>query len=103
MGQKIELNTMLRLQKSEEPAEGFVVGNKYLSVKNNVRLYPTDLAILLLQEDWNAVGYCAIRKVILEGSNMELSFEILSLFTNEEKEVITRTMLEGLKQGGYTV
>jgi hypothetical protein len=101
MGAKIELNTMLRLGKDDvKPAE-LIVGKTYLTKKDNIRIYPMDLAILLLSEDWTAQGYCAIHKSTIDNGKMEIYFEVLSLFSYEEQKIITATMLEGLKKCGY--
>ena len=101
MGTQIELNTMLRLGKDDVIPAELVVGKSFCSTKNNVRIYPMDLAILLLAEDWTAQGYCAVRKTVVKNGQMEVEFEVLTLFTPEEQKLVTATMLAGLKKCGY--
>jgi len=101
MGTQIELNTMLRLGKDDAKPAELIVGKSYRSKKSNVRIYPMDLSILLLAEDWTAQGYCSVRKTVVENGQMEVQFEVLTLFTPEEQKLITATVLAGLKKCGY--
>ena len=96
MGYRVEINTMLRLGKSDVKPEDFQIGKQYTIFKSNIRIYPTDMAILLLSEAWMVLGYCAIRKTVVSGKDMEITFEILSLFNPDEQEVYTTRLKEAL-------
>lgn len=97
----IELNTMLRLKDGEIDYSELKPGNEYRLIKNGTRIYPMNLSILLLDEKWTALGYCMITKTISNGEQMDVTFKMLSVFTIEEQNIVTRTMLEGLDLCGY--
>ena len=101
MGAQIELNTMLRLGPTDVKGIDLKIGGKYTISKSNRRIYVMDIAILLLEENWDAIGYCAIRKTTIENGKMEITFELLSRFSPEEQRIVTDTMLEGLRLCGY--
>lgn len=101
MGAQIELNTMLRLGPNDNKGSELKIGGKYTISKSNRRIYLMDIAILLLEENWDAIGYCAIRKTTIENGKMEITFELLSRFSPEEQRIVTNTMLEGMRLCGY--
>ena len=101
MGRMIELNTMLRLKEGDVDLYHIKVENEYKIIKSGIRLYPMNLSILMLDEKWTALGYCMITKTISENDQMEVTFRILSIFTPEEQQIVTKTMSEGLDLCGY--
>ncbi|MDP3093783.1 MAG: DUF2584 family protein [bacterium] len=96
MGYHVEINTMLRLGKSDVKPDDLQIGKQYTISRSNIRIYPTDMAILLLSEDWTVLGYCAIRKTLVSGKDMEITFEILSLFAPDEQKIYTTRLKEAL-------
>jgi hypothetical protein len=97
----IELNTMLRLKTGDIDLSLVKEGAVFNVIKSGTRIYPMNLSILLLNEAWTALGYCMITKTVSNGEQMDVTFQMLSVFTQEESEVVTRTMLEGLDGCGY--
>jgi len=61
------------------------------------------MAILLLAEDWTVLGYCAIRKILISGKDMEITFEALSLFAPDEKGIHTHRLKEALRAADYEI
>lgn len=96
MGWHTEINTMLRLGKNDSARDQLSVGKVFTTTKSNIRIYPIDIAILLLSEDWTILGYCAIRRSEMKGSSMSLDIEVLSLFSEEESKIYTNKMKEAL-------
>jgi len=96
MGYHIEINTMLRLREADVKLEDLQIGRQYTVSKSNIRIYPTDMAILFLSENWIVLGYCAIRKILISNKNMEITFEILSLFTSDEQKIYAVRLKEAL-------
>lgn len=101
MGRMIEINTMLHLKEGDIDLYHIKVENEYKIIKSGIRLYPMNLSILLLNEEWSALGFCMITKTISENDQMEVTFKILSIFTPEEQQVVTKTMSEALDLSGY--
>jgi len=101
MGRMIELNTMLRLKNGEVDTTLLKAGDIHQVTKGGTRIYPMNLSILLLNEDWTAIGYCMITKTVSADDQMEVTFKMLSIFTQEEQQIVTKTMLEGLDLCGY--
>lgn len=96
MGWHTEVNTMFRLGKNDPTKDQLSVGKVFTTTKSNIRIYPVDLAILLLSEDWTVLGYCTVRRSEMKGSAMTLDIEILSLFSGEESKIFTAKMKEAL-------
>jgi len=87
---------MFRLGKNDPIKNQLSVGKIFSATKSNIRIYPIDLAIFLLAEDWTVLGYCTIRRSEMKGSVMTLDVEVLSLFSEEESKIFTTRMKEAL-------
>jgi len=96
MGWHTEINTMFRLRKSDPTNDQLSVGKIFSTTKSNIRIYPVDIAIFLLAENWTVLGYCTIRRSEMKGSAMTLDVEVLSLFSKDESKMFTTRMKEAL-------
>lgn len=102
MGYKIEHNTMLRLTNADEIDIASLELNKIYEIKrDNARIYPVDIPILLLSEEWRVLGYIAIRELELSKAGSEIEFEIIKLFSNEVQEIYTIDLKDVLIKTGY--
>jgi hypothetical protein len=96
MGWHTEINTMFRLGKNDPTRDQLSVGKIFTTTKSNIRIYPVDLAILMLAEDWTVLGYCTVRRCEMKNSAMSLDVEVLSLFSEAESTTLTGRMKEAL-------
>jgi hypothetical protein len=102
MGYKVEHNTMLRLNNLDEIDINSLELNKSYEIKrDNARLYPVNIPILFLAEDWRVLGYLVIKELELSDQGSEMEFEIIKLFTSEVQEIYTIDLKEVLVKTGY--
>lgn len=99
MGYMVELNTLLGLPKDFDIAT-LVVGQQYTIFKDRERAFPLHVAILMVDSDWNFYGYAVAHQIIVKDQKTEIKFEVLSLFTPEEKMVYKNKFTEAAKQTG---
>lgn len=100
MGFKVEHNSMIRLIEADNIFE--VELDKVYEIKrDNARLYPVNIPILLLKEDWTVIGYAVVIELELDGTGIELEFKLISKFNKEVSEQYTKDLMEALKITGY--
>ena len=101
MGFFVEINSLLKILKTDNILPDLQVGKTYTLKKDNTRLYMVDVPMVLVDEDWYSYGYAVVKKLSWIGKEVEVSFEVLSLFTPEESKVHTDKLIEALKLSGY--
>lgn len=101
MGLQVEINTMFRLGKDDPAPETLKSGLTFKATKTNLRLYPVGLPIILLTEDWVAIGYCMVRKAEMNPKGMNLEIEIVTRFDETESKIHTKKVIEALTKTGY--
>ena len=102
MGLKIEHNTMIRLVSTDNIDHLKLKAGMELEIKrDNPRLYPVSLPLLLLKEDWTVLGYVQVTSLELEDGISEVEFKILKLFSGEVSKQYSEDLLEVLKLSGY--
>lgn len=99
MGYMVELNTLLGL-----PADFDVftleVGTTYRISKDRERAFPLHLAVLIVDKDWNFYGYAVVHSAFVKGEKTDFEFEVISLFSDEEKEIYKKNFITAAKQTG---
>ncbi len=100
MGYFIELNTLLRLPKESIQPNELIVGKKFTVIKDKERIFPLHIALLLVTDDWTFVGYCVTHTTLVANKQTTLTFEVISLFTPEERNTYTKRFLEAAKITG---
>lgn len=95
----VELNTLLGLSK-EFDAASLVVGKRYTIIKDRERAFPLHVAMLIVDGEWNFYGYCVAHSAIVKDQKTEIEFEVLSLFTPEEKALYKEKFLAAAKMTG---
>lgn len=93
MGYIVELNTLLGLPKDFD-TDSLKQGTIYKIIKDRERAFPLHIAVLIVDNDWNFYGYCRVNSALVQNHKTEFEFEVISLFTNEEKEIYKRRFLE---------
>lgn len=101
MGYKVEINTMLRLALNEPGAEQLSVNEIFTIKRDNARIYPVNIPLLLLLEDWTVFGYCLISSTVNTAEGIEIRFKLISKFSEEEQNIYTRHLQSALKESGY--
>lgn len=101
MGLQLELNTLFRLGPDDPKIATLQPGLVFHPTKSNFRLYPVGLPIILLTEDWTAIGYCMVNKAEMQPKGMNLEVEIVTRFTEAESKIHTDKVIEALTQTGY--
>jgi hypothetical protein len=101
MGYKVEINTMLRLAKDEAGPGQLKIGETYVIKRENARIYPVNIPILLLLEDWTVFGYCEITLSTSSDAGTSIRFKLLSTFTAAEQQTYTGHLQAALKETGY--
>ncbi len=99
MGYIVELNTLLGLPKDFDSTI-LEIGKKYNIVKDRERAFPLHIAVLIVDYEWNFYGYCRVNSAIIKELKTEFEFEVISLFTPEEKEIYKKRFIEAGKFTG---
>lgn len=99
MGYLTELNTLLRPPKSFE-FSSLTEGARYTVTLERERAFPLRIAVLVVDYEWNFYGYAAVHQCVTENRTSTLTFEMLSLFSEEEKALYRRRFLEAAKKTG---
>ncbi|BAZ47506.1 hypothetical protein NIES4103_01070 [Nostoc sp. NIES-4103] len=76
MGMPCEVNSILKLTPSQGYPTDLIKGVQYQAVKEDYRIIPIDVPILLVDQDWIAYADIIIRKLIWENNQTTLFFEI---------------------------
>jgi hypothetical protein len=101
MGLQIEVNTMFRLGQDDPKPETLTVGMVFKASKPNLRLYPVGLPIILLSEDWQAQGYCVVKRAEMNPEGMNLEIEVTTRFSETDSKIHTERVIEALTKTGY--
>lgn len=95
----VELNTLLGLPKDFDAAT-LTVGQQYTILKDRERAFPLHVAILIVDGDWNFYGYAVAHQIVVKDQKTEITFEVLSLFTSEQKALYKEKFFEAAKKTG---
>ncbi|MEK7163538.1 MAG: hypothetical protein AAB768_00140 [Patescibacteria group bacterium] len=99
MGYIVELNTLLGLPSGFDTST-LVTGKQYSILKDRERAFPLHVAMLMVDSDWNFYGYAVAHQIIVSDKKTQIKFEVLSLFTTEEKTLYKNKFSEAAKQTG---
>ena len=95
----VELNTLLGLP-ADFNADTLLVGKIYKITKERERAFPLHIAVLIVDKDWNFYGYAVVHSAIVKEQRTEFEFEILSLFSNDVKEIYKNNFISAAKITG---
>jgi len=96
MGYLSEFNWVLKLKKEQGLVEDLEVEKIYGFNKAGRRNYPIGFPILLVNNDWEAVGNAVVLNFTNDGFNTKGDFKIIKLYEGNEKEVLTNFLRESI-------
>jgi hypothetical protein len=99
MGYFTEINTLLKLPK-DFSTQALKIGQTYTVTKEKERVFPLHIVLLLVGDDWTFYGYCVVHSSAIQNNKTTLTFELLSLFTSDERELYKTKFLEAAKKTG---
>ena len=99
MGYITELNTLIGLPQDFDIKQ-LSVGNRYTIVRDRERTFPLHIAMLMVNSDWDILGYAVVHSMKNFDKKCELQFEVISLFNEEEKKLYKDKFLEAAKVTG---
>lgn len=94
-----ELNTLLGLP-SDFDTNRLKIGGKYKISKDRERAFPLHVAMLMVTHDWDFLGYAVAHSMKNFDKKCEIEFEVVSLFSNEEKSLYKEKFLEAARLTG---
>ncbi len=99
MGYYVELNTLLR---PPTPFDfgGLAIGNTYTVTLERERAFPLHIAVLLIDAEWNFYGYAVAHSALLKDKKTTIDFEVLTLFSPEERLLYKSKFIEAAKKTG---
>ena len=96
MGFACEINYILRLRNDQGLDEALLKeGMTYDFHKSGHRIYPVDAPIDLANEAWQVIARVAVRRFCVGGGTTSGSFEVLSIYDDTTRRVITAAVAEG--------
>lgn len=99
MGYLTELNTLVGLPQDFDITQ-LIVGNKYTIIRDGERSFPLHIAMLMVAHNWDILGYAVVHTAKNFENKCELSFEVISLFNEEEKKLYKERFIEAAKVTG---
>lgn len=96
MGYMTELNTLVRLSK-EFPLEKLKVKHSFRITRPRERTFPLHIAKLLVDDEFNFIGYCSAESVTIEKHKTQIVFNLISMFTKEENEMYKKRFMEAVE------
>lgn len=99
MGYMVELNTLLGLPKDFDP-KTLEIGRTYKITKDRERAFPLHIAILIVDSEWNFYGYAVAHSITVRNQQTDIEFEILSLFSTEERNLYKQKFIEAGRMTG---
>lgn len=95
----IELNTLLGLPKDFD-INKLKIGQKHAITKDRERAFPLHIAILMVTSEWDFLGYAVAHSMKNFDKKCEIEFEVISLFSEDEKKLYKEKFLEAAKVTG---
>jgi hypothetical protein len=99
MGYLTELNTLLRPPKSFDFAS-LTVGKHYTVTLDRERAFPLRIAVLVVDHEWRFYGYASASQAATNNNTTTITFEMLTLFSQEEQTLYRTRFLEAAKKTG---
>lgn len=95
----VELNTMLGLPKDFD-LSNFEINKSYTVIKPRERAFPLHLAVLVVDYNWNFYGYCEVSSAVVKDGKTELTFKMITMFSEVERKLYKSKYLEAGKITG---
>lgn len=88
MGCIYEWNWILKLNNQQMP--DLQLGTPLTFCKKGIRIFPVNIPIDLLNENWEAIARCVITSVTMEEKQTRGTYRIVKMYDKEEKELLTK-------------
>lgn len=82
MGMPLELNTILKLSPNRGYPSSITVGNVYVAIKQDYRLYPINIPISLVNKSWEAYADVIIFRLTWEEQKLPSYLRLLRYTKN---------------------
>lgn len=86
MGYHVEVNALVRIP-NDFDLSTLKVGKDYGVVNERERITPLHIALLMIDKDWNFLGYCAVNSAVVKDLKTVYQLKVISLFTPEEQKL----------------
>lgn len=94
-----ELNTLLRVP-DDFDITSIKSGCEYSVELPRERTIPLHIALLFIHKDWNFYGYAVAHSVTAQDRKTIVTFEVLTLFTPDERSLYKNKFVEAGKKTG---
>lgn len=88
MGCIYELNWILKLPKDQFP--NLKNNTEFNFKKGGIRIYPINIPIDLVNENWEAVARCVILSVTMQNGETTGKYRIINVYDENEKAVLSK-------------
>lgn len=98
MGYKTEINYILKCSTEEEGLilhKNLQPGSLVKVSKSGLRTFILNAPIMIADHKWTIVGMCSIQSSTVSTDKTELTAKILTVFSKEESEVVSKVIQDG--------
>ena len=88
MGCIYEWNWILKLNQQQIP--DLKLGIPFTFCKKGIRIFPINMPIDLVNENWEAVARCVITSTTMEEEQTRGIFQIIYIYNTEEGRIVTK-------------
>lgn len=88
MGCLYEWNWILKLEETQIPE--LKIGKQFNFFKKGMRVYPIDIPIDLVNENWEAIARCVVSSITIEKEVTKGIYQIISIYDEVERNVLTK-------------
>ncbi len=94
MGYVTEFNWILKLKEEQGFPDALNEGALCNFRKSENRVYPVGIAVFLADSLWNVCASVIIKEFAVKDNKTNGIFEVVRVFSGDEKEVLTKVMRE---------
>ena len=84
MGMTCEINNVLKLSVEQGFPKTLVIDKRYKGTKKGYRLYPIDVPIDLVDDNWICKCQVIIKRVVLEDNMTQLEFTVYRFYPSSK-------------------
>jgi Protein of unknown function (DUF2584) len=79
MGMPCEVNSIVKLSSADFPSR-LAVGERYQAIKSGYRIFPLNVPLQLVDQDWQAHGDVVIQCLTWQNQTTEIQFAIVKIY-----------------------
>lgn len=88
MGCIYEWNWILKLNHQQIP--DLKIGVPFTFYKKGIRIFPINIPIDLVNENWESIARCVITSVTMEKEETKGIYQIVNIYDDAEREIMTK-------------